>query len=129
VLQAVCLLVAGIGVTLTLLIAAREHSAETALMRAVGASRRQIFRVFLGKGLGLGLGGAALGMAGGVLLAMILIHSINFRYFGWTIRTDWRALWMVSEYSSLLAVVVLASLWPALKASRTPAAELSRDEV
>lgn len=128
VLQGVCLLVAAIGAMLTLLVLAREQVAELALVRALGAPRGKIFVTFVGKGLGLGGGGLVLGMLGGVLLAVILIHPINYQYFGWTIRTDWSALWMGEEYASLLVVVILSSLYPAWKASRVAATELSRED-
>ena len=63
-LQAMCLLIAVCGITLTLLILARERISELALYRAFGALRRQIFWVFVGKGLGIGLLGLALGTPG-----------------------------------------------------------------
>jgi len=41
-LQAMALLIAAFGVSLTLLVQARERSGELALMRALGATRRQM---------------------------------------------------------------------------------------
>ncbi len=49
-LQGMALLIAACGITLTLLVLARERVAELALYRALGAGRRQIFGVFLGRG-------------------------------------------------------------------------------
>ena len=40
------LLIAVCGITLTLIVLARERISELALYRALGARRRQIFRVF-----------------------------------------------------------------------------------
>ncbi len=127
-LQLVTLLVAALGVATTLLVIAEEGRSEVALARSLGADRPQVFRVFLGKGAGIGVVGVILGLTGGMGLAWILVHLINRAYFGWSIRADWGALFMVPEFASIGAAVLLASLYPAWKASRTPAVELKRDD-
>ncbi len=126
-LQTASLLIAVCGIALTLLVLARERAAELALYRALGASRGQLFRVFLGRGLGMGLFGLALGTAGGLGLALVLVHLVNRDYFGWTLafHLPWRAL--AEEAFAILAAALVASLYPAARASRTPATELSRD--
>jgi putative ABC transport system permease protein len=128
-LQAVCLLVAVCGVTLTLLVIARERVSELALYRALGARRRQIFGVFLGKGLGMAALGMALGTVAGIALALVLIFGINRAYFGWTLRLHWPWPELVRDGAIILAAAAAAALYPAARASRTPAAELSREEV
>jgi putative ABC transport system permease protein len=128
-LQLMSLVVAASGITLTLLVLARERISELALFRALGARRRQIFRVFLGQGLGLATLGTALGLAGGLLLALILIFLINRSYFGWTIALHWPWALLAEEVVLILAAALLASLYPALRASRTPASELSREDL
>ena len=86
ILQVMSLLIAVCGIMLTLLVLARERISELALYRALGASRLQIFRVFVGKGLGMGLIGLTLGTVGGTVLPAILIYLINRAYLGWTIQ-------------------------------------------
>jgi putative ABC transport system permease protein len=126
-LQWMSLLIAVCGIALMLLILAREQIPELALYRSLGATRRQLFRLFVGKGLGMGMAGLCLGFIGGVLLAAILIYIINRTYFGWTIQpyVAWGPI--VQQAVTILGAAVLASLYPALRASRTPATELSRD--
>jgi putative ABC transport system permease protein len=126
-LQGMSLLVAVAGVTLALLVLARERSAETALYRALGATRRQVFAVFVGRGLGIALAGVGLGAGGGAALAWVLVEVINPAWFGWSIGLEvpWGTL--AGQAAVLLAAALAASLYPALRASRTPAAELSRD--
>ncbi len=128
-LQAMCLLIAVCGITLTLLILARERISELALYRALGALRQQIFWVFVGKGLGIGLLGLALGLLGGVALAAILIFVINRAYFGWTIQVYWPWASLMQQTATILGAALLASLYPALRASQSPAAVLSRDDM
>jgi len=128
-LQAMSLIIAACGITLTLLVLARERIAELALYRALGASRLQIFRVFLGKGLALAVFGIGMGSAAGVVLALILVFGINRAYFGWTLSLHFPAGALAGEGLLLFGTAMLASLYPALRASRTPATELSRDDL
>jgi putative ABC transport system permease protein len=128
-LQGMSLLIAAAGITLTLLVLARERIAELALYRALGASRGQIFAVFVGKGLGLALFGLALGALGGVGLAVVLVYLINRAYFGWTIAMHWPWGALARQTVTILLAALLASLYPAMRASRTPATELSRENL
>jgi putative ABC transport system permease protein len=127
-LQGMSLLVAVCGITLTLLVIARERVWEIALYRALGAQRAQIVKVFLGKGLGLAAAGIVLGLPGGTALALILVFVINRSYFGWTLALHWPLAALSGQLALLLAAAAAASVYPAWLASRTPAAELSRDE-
>lgn len=128
VLQVMALLVAATGITLTLLVLARERLGELALYRALGARRRQLFAFFVGKGLGIGIAGLTLGLAGGAALAAVLILVINRAYFGWTIQVARPWGQVAGAAATIVGAAVLASLYPALTASRTPAGELSRDD-
>jgi len=128
-LQVMSLLTAVSGITLTLIVLARERVSELALYRALGARRRQIFRVFLGKGLAIAALGVLLGTLGGVALAGILIFLINRAYFGWTIALHWPWSALGQGLVLLVAASALASLYPALRASRTPATELTRENL
>jgi putative ABC transport system permease protein len=128
-LQAMSLLIAVSGITLTLLLLARERVSELALYRALGAARWQIFRIYLGKGLGIALYGLVLGGIGGVLLALILIFVINRTFFGWTIAVYWPWSTLMGEAATIILASILGSVYPALRASRTPATELRRDDL
>ncbi|HEX9635977.1 MAG TPA: FtsX-like permease family protein [Acidobacteriota bacterium] len=127
ILQAMSLLIAVCGITLSLLVLAQQRISELALYRALGTRRGRIFGIFVGEGLGMGALGLLQGLAGGVALALILIFVINRAYFGWTIQLHWPGGAILGQGLTILAAAVLASLYPAARASRTPATELSRD--
>jgi putative ABC transport system permease protein len=129
ILQVMCLLVAACGIMLTLLILARERISELALYRALGASRAQIFSIFLGKGAFMGALGMALGGVGGVILAAVLIFVVNRAYFGWTVQVSWPVGALLGQAATILAAAIGASLYPAFRAARVPATELSREDV
>lgn len=129
ILQAMALLIAVSGVALTLLVLARERVGELALYRALGALRSQIFRIFVGEGISLGLLGLGLGTLGGIALALILIYVINPAFFGWTIHPRWPWAAVVQQSAIILGACALASIYPAMRATRVDAGELSRDDL
>ena len=129
ILQAISLLIAVSGITLTLLILARERISELAIYRALGAQRFQIFRIFLGKGISIALLSSILGFLGGIALAMILVFWINRAYFGWSIMLSFPWPDLSQEIVLILLTAALASIYPAMRASETPATELNRDDL
>jgi putative ABC transport system permease protein len=129
ILQGMSLIVAATGIALTLVVIARERLSELAVYRALGATRRQIFRIFVGKGLAMGAVALILGSIGGVILAGILIYVVNRSYFGWTIQFYWPAPELAQQAATIVLAALIASLFPALRASRVPATELSRDDL
>lgn len=128
-LQFMSLLIAVCGIALMLLVLAREQVSELALCRSLGARGRQLFGVFVGKGLSMGVMGLALGSVGGVLLAGLLIYVINRAYFGWTIQPHVAWGLIAQQAATILGAALLASLYPAFRARQSSAAALSRDDL
>lgn len=116
-LQAMALAVAAAGVALSLLVMAREEASDTATCRALGATRGQLFRFYLGKGAGLAGIGGLLGLLGGAGLAAVLIYVTNRAYFGWTVQFGVPAVSLLQQCASLAVAAVAASCWPALRAA------------
>ena len=72
-IAAISLAVAGIGILNVLLVAVSERRAEIGLLRAVGASRRQVMGCFLAEAILLSGAGGALGLAAGALGVRVLV--------------------------------------------------------
>jgi putative ABC transport system permease protein len=70
---AIALLVAAIGIANTMTMAILERTREIGLMKAVGATNRDVLSVFLGEAAGIGF----LGGLGGVLLGWSLGQILN----------------------------------------------------
>ncbi len=124
ILQVMSLIIAACAITLTLLVVAQEKASEIALYRTLGAFRRQVFRLFVSKGTAMAFLGLVLGFTGGIGLGVTLIFVIQKSYFGWSIEWTWPWLTLAGEALAIVCAAVLASLYPAFKASRTPATEL-----
>ena len=124
ILQVMSLFIAACAITLTLLVVAQEKGSEIALYQTLGARRRQIFWLFVNKGVAMACLGLVLGFVSGLGLGVILIFIIQKSYFGWSIQWAWPWVLLAGEALAILGAAVLASVYPAIKASRTPAREL-----
>ena len=118
---AVALLLSAIGLYGLLAYTVAQRSFEIALRMAVGAQRADVLRMILGRGLKLAGIGIIAGFAASASLSRLLTHMlyriepldpVTFTLVGLT----------------LVAVSVLASLAPALRASRTDAMKTLHDQ-
>jgi putative ABC transport system permease protein len=75
-LGGISLLVGGVGIFTIMTIAVRERTTEIGLLRALGATRAQILRFFLGEAVVLSALGGLGGLLLGVLLALLLGATI-----------------------------------------------------
>ncbi|THJ11966.1 MAG: FtsX-like permease family protein [Nitrospira sp. CG24C] len=128
VLEAIAVLVAVLGIVNTLVTAVLERRREFAALRAIGASTGQVERLVLWEAAYLGLIGAALGVAGGLLLALLLIHVINKQSFGWTIQMTVPGGVILQAVGLALTAALAAGYWPARWAARQPVVEGLREE-
>ena len=128
VLRTVAILVAVTGIFLSMTTLVTERRRELGVLRAVGASRTQLARMLIAEAAMLGTIASLLGLASGVLLAMILTWVVNPAFFGWTIdlRLPWTAL--ISTPAWIAAASALAAWYPALAASKMSIAEAVRSE-
>jgi putative ABC transport system permease protein len=86
VLQSVTMVICAIGIYLNILVHGMERSRVIASLRAQGASRWQVQRVYGWEALFLGTIAVVLGIAGGYALSWVLTNVINVAFFGWTIN-------------------------------------------
>ncbi|MFT4009375.1 MAG: ABC transporter permease [Nocardioidaceae bacterium] len=118
-LAAIGLLVGGIGVSNTMIIAVLERRSEIGLRRALGATRGNIAMQFLSESMLMSVAGGVLGTLLGYLAT-----AIYARTQGWGISLP---LWVGLAAVGLTALVgTVAGLYPALKAGReSPTAALA----
>jgi putative ABC transport system permease protein len=114
----------------TFSITVAQRTREFGLLRTLGASRGQLLRSVVYEGLLLGVGGAVLGLLGGIALAPAL--NALFKAFGADLPHNGTVLETRTVVVSLLVgivVTVLAGLSPALRATRVPPLAAMREGV
>ncbi|MEV7216424.1 FtsX-like permease family protein [Kitasatospora cineracea] len=127
----VALLVATFTIHNTFAIVTAQRTRENALLRALGASRRQVLGSTLGEALAIGLLASGLGLLGGFGVAAGL--KALFAAIGFTLPTGGTVVHPATILLPLLTgtlVAALSALAPALHAARTaPLAALRESAV
>ncbi len=121
-LGGISLLVGGVGIFTIMTIAVRERTPEIGLLRAVGARRRGILRIFLGEAILLAALGGALGLAlgaGGALLLGWLVPALPVQI---------APLYVVLAAAVAILIGLIAGVLPARKASAMEPLEALRAE-
>jgi putative ABC transport system permease protein len=127
-LRILATLVAIIGILSTLSLLQIEKQRETGILKALGVTGRELWRlVMLETGL-MGLIAGLLAAPTGFVLAIILIEVINLRSFGWTILLSVNPLAFLLAVIIALGAALLAGVLPAIKMNRLSAAEAIRYE-
>lgn len=117
----VALLVGVLGIHNTFAIVVAQRTRESALLRALGAARRQLLAGVVAEGLVIGTLAALAGAAGGVAFAAGL--RALFVGFGLGLKGTSLSISVTPFLVSVpvgMAVTVVACLIPALRASRVP---------
>jgi putative ABC transport system permease protein len=125
---AIALVVASFSIYNTFSIIVAQRGRESALLRALGASRGQVLRSTIAEAAIVGVVASVVGLAGGVLVATLLKGA--FAALGMDLPATGLAL-SGSTVAWSLAVGVLVTLFagivPALRASRIPPIAALRD--
>ncbi len=133
--------VAAFNIVAMLVMTVTDKRNDIAILRTLGASPRTVMGVFITQGLVIGWVGVFLGVALGVLLTVNMKHvepflerTLGFHLFDpevyavTTIPTDLHpgnVLWIAA---AALVLTLLATIYPALRASRVSPAEALRYE-
>lgn len=119
VVAGICLLVGGIGVMNTMLIAVTERTNEIGVRKAVGAGRGDILGQFLGEAAILSLIGGAIGAVAGIALSRLHVAGVHPVLAPWSI---WSAL------AGTLCTGLFFGLYPARRAAAlSPIEAVRRD--
>ncbi|MFZ1671699.1 MAG: FtsX-like permease family protein [Candidatus Nanopelagicales bacterium] len=124
----IALVVASFSIYNTFAVTVAQRTRESALLRAIGASRAQIMRSLTAESLVIGIISSVVGIGAGVALAAglkALLDAIGFGLpaGGLTVSAGTIAL----SATVGIVVTVLASVLPAIRASRIPPLAALRD--
>lgn len=133
--------VAAFNIVSTLVMVVTDKQSDIAILRTLGASPRSIMGIFMVQGALIGIIGTIIGTVGGVSLSLNLDTVVPFveRLFGIQILDPavyyisvlpsdlhWDDVWTICSISLILGLV--ATLYPAWRASKTQPAEALRYE-
>jgi len=133
--------VAAFNIVSTLVMVVTDKRADIAILRTLGATPGVILRIFMIQGALIGLLGTALGIVGGVALALnveTIVPAIEEAFAVQFMPADvyyisdlpsklnWPDVWQIGTVAFLLSF--LATLYPSWRASRTQPAEALRYE-
>ena len=125
-IASVSLLVAGVSILNIMLMSTIERTKEIGVMRAIGAYRTTILRVFLLEALILGLIGSTIGgvlsIVGGYTIDYLLLGDVKYVFQPSTL------LYILLGFSIGVATAVVSGLYPAWKASKLEPIEALRYE-
>ena len=126
----VALVVGAFLIVNTFSILVAQRSRELALLRALGASRRQVTRSVLLEALVLGLLGGTVGLGLGILLAQALaalFGQVGLDLSGQPMVISART--PLASYAVAVVVTMVAALVPALRTGRIAPVQAMRDDV
>ena len=123
---AIALLVAAIGIANTMAMAILERTREIGLMKAIGATNKNVMSIFLGEAAGIGfiggLGGVILGWGGSALLNLVAVsyYASQASSSGGSPLTSVAStpFWLPLFALAFATVIgLLSGLYPALRAA------------
>ena len=127
-LSSIAFIVAGTTLANTMFMAVLERTREIGVLRAIGAAQRQIFLLFAGECVLIGIIGATLGVAGALGLSGWIEgwarSQVAYAPKGSLLAVD--PMMIVQSIAFAILVATLAGVIPAIRAMRLPPVEAFR---
>ena len=117
----ISLVVGSIGIANIMIVSVTERTREIGIMKAVGATNRDVMQLFLVEALVLGVIGSLVGIAGG-----LGVGYAGASIAGWPMA--YPLDWIVIAMGVGITVGIVAGLYPAWRAARTDPIEALRQE-
>lgn len=128
VLRILAFIVAFIGVLSALMALQLERAREIGVLRATGMTPGQVGGLVTTQTGLMGLVAGLLSLPVGIVLALVMIHVINRRSFGWTLSMALSPEVLVQAVALAIGAALLAGLFPAWRLASTPPAVALREE-
>jgi putative ABC transport system permease protein len=116
--EIVALAIAILGVVGTMLAAVIDRIREIGVLRAIGATRRQIVLSVMAEAGFLGLSAAIIGVVASIPSALIFVQTIGMDATGWSVPFRFPAFAATRAILSVVVFSVASGVVPGVKASR-----------
>lgn len=116
-------IVASFNIIGTLILMVSQKTRDIGVLKSMGASNKQIMKIFIFQGLTIGLVGTSLGVLFGFVVSFLLGKYIHFPlpgdvYFINTLPVNMEITDFIIVGVSAIVISFIATLYPAMKASR-----------
>jgi len=129
VLRILTVVVAFVGIMSALMAIQLERARELAVLRAVGMTPRQAVGLVCAETGLMGVLAGILSLPLGIIQALVLVHVINRRSFGWTMELSIGSSFLVEAFALAVIASVLGGLYPAWRmALARPATALQEED-
>ncbi len=116
-MEIVAVALALLGIINTLLAAVLDRTREIGLLRAVGADRRQIIKLFAGEAFFIGLTGSLFGVVTGGVVGYIVTKIVGVQATGWNFPFSYPWGTAVQMVVIATCAAIIAGLYPARRAA------------
>ena len=103
-LEAIAIAIGLAGITSSFAALAWSRRREFAMLRFVGLRRRDVLRLLALEGSAAGMLGAAIGLAAGAAMSLVLVHVINRQSFHWGMEIHWPVASLAIFTAALVAL-------------------------
>lgn len=125
-LVVLAIIISGIGITNTLLINIMERVREIGMMRAVGVTRKQVIRMILLEGFGIGLAATVIGILFGILLIYMTSGFMEYNTLTFEFGVSNLIISLIFIFGIIISLV--SSFTPSRRAAKIPLNEALRYE-
>jgi putative ABC transport system permease protein len=116
-MEAVAVLLALLGVINTLLAAVLDRTREIGLLRAVGAARGHVLRLFVSEATFIGLSGGLIGVLAGTVMGLIVTITVSEQSTGWSFAYMFPTGVALQMSAAATVCAAVAGVYPARRAA------------
>jgi putative ABC transport system permease protein len=127
-LEAIAVAIGLAGVTSSFAALAWSRRREFGVLRFLGLTRAEVLRMLALEGAAAGALGAAIGLAAGAGISLVLVRVVNRQSFHWTIEVHWPALALVLLAAAVIALCALGARMSGAFAVRHEAVAAVKDD-
>jgi putative ABC transport system permease protein len=121
--EMVAVIVAVLGIVNTLLVTVIDRRTELGILKAIGAARFQIERMFITEASLIGFAAATLGVGFGTLFSAYVIKELLRFQIGWHLRWELSVATVIETFVLAQLVAIVAAWWPMRSAGRLDVVE------